>query len=202
MGLHFRGSICSWYLTIWYKTRSKLRLNVKVGEVSSTSVCLTNGEEIMTETAIWTTGLEPDLPDISPPLDLGYRQRVEVLPTLQLTNNPQVYALGDLAAVNDQGKYLTGVAPEALQQGVAVARNISRQLQGRLPKPFRYFNKGRLAIIGGYGGVRRIGFVNLTGFVPWLLWLAVHVVYLPGYYNRWRVMLKLLRVYLLGHRSS
>jgi len=96
---------------------------------------------------------------------------------------------------------LTGVAPEALQQGVAVAHNIERQLKGKTLKPFNYFNKGRLAIIGCYAGVGQIGPVSLTGFLPWLMWLTVHLVYLPGFRSRLLVLISWLHNYLLRDRA-
>jgi len=178
-----------------------VRLGARVRAVTGDRVILESGEELPTPATIWTTGLEPELPKVTPSLELSHRQRVLVLPTLQVPTDERVYALGDLAAGRDRGSYLTGVAPEALQQGVAVARNLARQLGGRTPLPFRYFNKGRLAIIGGYGGVGHIGAVPLRGWLPWLLWLAVHLVYLPGYGNRWQVLRIWFLTFGLGHKS-
>ncbi|MEO0352093.1 MAG: FAD-dependent oxidoreductase, partial [Cyanobacteria bacterium P01_A01_bin.15] len=106
-----------------------------------------------------------------------------------------------LAYAKSNGKPLTGVAPEALQQGVAVARNIRRQLYGKTPQPFSYFNKGRLAIIGGYSGVGKVGPFLLTGFLPWLMWLVVHLVYLPGFRNRLLVLLSWFHGYGLCDRA-
>jgi hypothetical protein len=93
---------------------------------------------------------------------------------------------------------LSGVAPEALQQGVAVARNITRQLRRQSPQPFRYFNKGRLAIIGCHAGVGQILGWTFTGFLAWIMWLGVHLVYLPGFRNRLFVLLTWLQTYLFG----
>jgi NADH:ubiquinone reductase (H+-translocating) len=95
---------------------------------------------------------------------------------------------------------LSGVAPEALQQGVAVARNITRQLRRQSPQPFRYFNKGRLAIIGCHAGVGQILGWTFTGFLAWIMWLGVHLVYLPGFRNRLFVLLTWLQTYLFGDR--
>ena len=121
-------------------------------------------------------------------------------PTLQLQNQAHIYGIGDVAAAQQNGHPLTGIAPEALQQGVAVARNLRRQLRGQAPKPFRYFNKGRLAIIGVGSGVGKIGPVLLTGVLPWLLWLGVHLVYLPGWRNRLVLLITWLHSYGLGDR--
>ncbi len=148
---------------------------------------------------IWTAGLVGTPLTYTPAVETVFKQRLAVRPTLQLPDWDNVYVVGDLAAakVRDRSEYLTGVAPEALQQGVQVARNLHRQAQGRSPQPFTYFDKGRLAVIGGYGAVGQIGSVALTGWVPWLLWFAVHGWYLPGFANRRTVLAQWLRVYLL-----
>jgi NADH:ubiquinone reductase (H+-translocating) len=124
-----------------------------------------------------------------------------VLPTLQSIDYHNVYAIGDVACV-EHGKTLSGVAPEALQQGVAVARNITRQLRGQSPQAFRYFNKGRLAIIVCHAGVGQIHRWTFTGFLAWIMWLGVHLVYLRGFRNRLFVLLTWLQTYLLGDRVA
>jgi len=120
---------------------------------------------------------------------------------LQASEYPEVFVIGDLAHIEDNQKPLAGVAPEALQQGVFVARNIQRRLRGKELKSFSYFNKGRLAIIGCYSGVGKIGAFKLTGFLPWFMWLAVHLVYLPDWRNRLLILLSWLHAYILGDRS-
>lgn len=175
-------------------------LQAKVNQVSQTAIYLENGMTIPAQTTIWTAGVEAAIPSTSAELNRGTRGRLAVRSTLQ-SDYDRVYVIGDAAYIEQAGKSLAGVAPEALQQGVAVATNIQRQLQGNLPQPFRYFNKGRLAIIGGYAAVGRIGRVNLSGIVPWLLWLGVHWVYLPGWRNRLFVLLSWLQNYGLGDRA-
>lgn len=177
----------------------EVRLNSRVQQMSPTYVELPE-IQIPTETVVWAAGTEAARPDLSDPVTDTQKGMLKVGPTLQLENWPNVYAIGDLAQF-DYGKPLAGVAPEALQQGVAVAKNLRRQLRNQPLKPFRYFNKGRLAIIGGYGGIGRIAGVPFGGFLAWLLWLVVHVTYLPGYRSRLMVLLSWLQNYLLGDRS-
>lgn len=176
-------------------------LHTKVARVLSTGVQLETGLKLPTETVIWTTGLAADYPPTSEALATGAKHKLRVRRTLQLLHHPEVYAIGDAAYVEHSGKPLTGVAPEALQEGVVVARNIRLQIQGKSPKPFRYFNKGRLAIIGCYSGVGQIARVPLTGVLAWFLWLAVHLVYLPGCRHRLFVLLSWLHSYGWGDRS-
>lgn len=188
-------------------TQQKLRqlgvqvhLGAQVRQVDQSAVYLANGQSIASETVIWTAGLEAALPDVNGSIEQNARRKVTVLPTLQLPNFPEVYAIGDVAEV--QPAPLTGVAPAALQAGVMVARNIQRQLKGRSPQPFHYFDKGRLAIIGCYAGVGKIAGVPITGFLPWLMWLAVHVVYLPGLRNRWFVFCSWMQAFVWGDRAA
>ncbi|TVP58512.1 MAG: NAD(P)/FAD-dependent oxidoreductase [Nodularia sp. (in: Bacteria)] len=179
----------------------EIYLQTRVSQVTKESVHLQNDEVIPTATVIWTAGLEANSPETSEEISTAKKEKFLVHPTLQLLEQPNVYAIGDLAYFEQNGKPLAGVAPEALQQGVAVARNIQQQLRGKSPKPFSYFNKGRLAIIGCYSGVGKIGNFAFTGFLAWLMWLGVHWVYLPGYRSRLLVLLTWLYTYLLGDRA-
>lgn len=176
-------------------------LQTKVTKVTFESVHLQNHEVIPTATVIWTAGLEANSPTISEEVSLANKGKLLVHPTLQLLEQPNVYAIGDLAYVEQNGKPLTGIAPEALQQGIAVARNIQREFRGKSPEHFSYFNKGRLAIIGCYSGVGKIGAFAFTGSLAWLMWLGVHLIYLPGYRSRLLVLLTWLYTYLLRDRS-
>ncbi|MEO1399871.1 MAG: NAD(P)/FAD-dependent oxidoreductase [Cyanobacteria bacterium J06635_1] len=190
-----------------YTTRKLRQLGVKVhfqtrvSHVTPTSVEFQDGASLSAATVVWAAGLEAALPDTAATPQTARKQKVVVQPTLQLSEHENVYAIGDVAYAQPQGKPLSGVAPEALQQGVAVARNIGRQIRGKAPRPFSYFNKGRLAIIGGYSGVGKIGPILLTGFLPWLMWLSVHLVYLPGFRNRLMVLLSWLHSYGLRDRT-
>jgi NADH:ubiquinone reductase (H+-translocating) len=177
-----------------------VRLSTRIDRITSDAVYLQDREVILTRTAIWTAGVEADVPELSDNWSRGHKHKLRVLPTLQSIDYANVYAIGDVAAVDRDGKTLSGVAPEALQQGVTVARNITRQLRGKSPQPFRYFNKGRLAIIGCHAGVGQIQGLKFTGFLAWIMWLSVHLVYLPGYRNRLFVLLTWLQTYLLGDR--
>ena len=178
-----------------------VQLNSRVSQVNHTTVQMQDGQVISAATVIWAAGLTAAMPEASKNLSSHSKGKLAVHSTLQVLDHPEVYAIGDLAAVESGGKALAGVAPEALQQGVAVARNIKRQLRGKEPKPFHYFNKGRLAIIGGYAGVGKIGPFAFSGFLAWFMWLAVHLVYLPGFRNRALVLISWFHAYLLGDRA-
>jgi len=178
----------------------KVCLQARIQTVEAGWVQLQSGETIEAATIVWAAGLEATTPSLMHPVSADAQGKLLVRQTLQLLDHPQVYAIGDLAHVVNNGQSLAGVAPEALQQGVTVAKNIRRQIQGQLPQPFRYFNKGRLAIIGGFGGVGKIAGIAFTGALAWLLWLGVHLVYLPGHRNRLIVLLTWLHGYLWRDR--
>lgn len=178
----------------------KIHFQTRVSHVTEWSVEFQDGSVLPAGTVVWAAGLEAAIPTATVPLAAAHKRKLKVRSTLQLMEDDHVYAIGDLAYAEQHGKPLAGVAPEALQQGVVVARNIRRQIQGKVPKPFSYFNKGRLAIIGGYAGVGKIGPFLLTGFLPWLMWLSVHLVYLPGGRNRLMVLLNWLYGYGRGDR--
>jgi len=179
----------------------EIRLNTKVSAISDARIELDDGEVLASATVVWAAGIEAAPPPMAQPPRQKAKGKLAVQATLQLVDHPNVYAIGDVAYFEQSGQTLAGVAPEALQQGVTVARNLRRQLQGEAPQPFNYFNKGRLAIVGGYGGVGRVAGINFGGFVAWLLWLLVHVTYLPGYRSRLLVCLTWLQNYVMGDRA-
>lgn len=180
----------------------KVMLRSKVVHINGNGVELDDTNLISTSTVIWSVGVKAAMPKSFPFITREKQGKIVVLPTLQVAEYPEVFAIGDLAKVNCYGKSLSGVAPEALQQGFYVASAIRKQIQGKKIKPFNYFNKGRLAIIGCYSGVGQIGVIKLTGFLPWFFWLAVHVVYFPDWRNRLMILLSWLHNYFTGDRPA
>ena len=176
-------------------------LNTRVMHDSGHQIELDNQDIIDTETVVWAIGIAANPPLLTQPAQPKAQGKLAVRETLQLVERANVYAIGDVAYFEQSGQPLAGVAPEALQQGVAVARNLRRQLRDTDPQPFHYLNKGRLAIVGGYGGVGSVAGVNFNGFVAWLLWLLVHVTYLPGYRSRLLVLLTWVQNYGMGDRA-
>lgn len=180
----------------------KVHFNNRVQEATATKVVLEDGTKITTATIIWTAGLAANFPKPQAELPTASKNKVEVLNTLQLPKYPDVYAVGDVAYVKQDGEPLLGIAPEALQQGGMVAKNLQKQLQGKTPKAFNYFNKGRAAIIARNAGViLLLGKIPLGGFWGWLMWLGIHLYYLPGISNRFKVLGAWLKDYLRRDRS-
>ena len=180
----------------------QVHLRSRVAQVLPHTVELEDGTKIESELIIWTAGVTAVYPDSKSEFTTAQKQKLCVRPTLQLLEYPDIYAMGDVALVKQQGEALLGIAPEALQQGATVARNLKRQLRGLEPQPFDYFNKGKAAIIARNSGIAYLfGKIPLQGFAAWLLWLGIHLYYLPGIANRLVVLGSWLRDYLTHERD-
>lgn len=157
-------------------------------------------QAIPCRTVIWTAGVCGNPVAKKWGLVTDSNGKVTVLPTLQVPEYPQVYIVGDLAA--PQNEQLPMLAPVATQQGATAARNILRHIKGKNPQPMRYQHQGSMVIIGRHAAVVNLfGKVNLTGFVAWLLWLFVHLAFLPSTRNRFHVLLNWLWSYFSRDRS-
>jgi NADH:ubiquinone reductase (H+-translocating) len=146
-------------------------------------------EWIAAATKVWAAGVQASTltrtlsQQSGAPVDRSGRIRVN--PDLTLPGYPEVFVVGDMIDLD----HLPGVAQVAIQGGKYAAAEIERRLSGRPPqKPFHYFDKGDLATISRFRAVARIGKLRLTGFVAWLLWLGVHLVYLTGFKNRFTAL--------------
>ncbi|MBZ5721884.1 MAG: NAD(P)/FAD-dependent oxidoreductase [Acidobacteriia bacterium] len=129
--------------------------------------------------------------------------RVLVNPDLSIPGRPEVFVVGDLAAFKDEdGKWLPGVAPVAMQEGAATAHNIGRDLRDEPRRNFRYFNKGNLATIGRAAAIAEFGEIHISGFLAWLSWLFIHIFFLIGFRNRIIVLIQWAWSYLTYERGA
>src|ERR1700722_12770825 len=129
--------------------------------------------------------------------------RVLVNPDLSIPGHPEVFVVGDLAALKDEhGNWIPGLSPVAIQEGRATARNIGRDLQGEPRKNFHYWNKGTLATIGRAAAVADFGKIHISGFLAWLSWLFVPIFFLIGFRNRILVMIQWAWSYLTFERGA
>jgi NADH:ubiquinone reductase (H+-translocating) len=131
--------------------------------------------------------------------------RVHVQPDLSLPNHPEIFVIGDLAAMNDEhGKMLPGVAPVAMQQGRFVAHLIREELQSRMtPRPaFHYWDKGSLATIGRAAAIAEFGKIHISGFIAWMAWLFIHILFLIGFRNRLLVLIQWAWSYVTYERGA
>ena len=130
--------------------------------------------------------------------------RIKVRPDLTIPNYPDVFIIGDLAyAVDEKGKPLPGVAQVAMQGGAYAAKTIRARVQGKHPlRPFHYFNKGDMAVIGRAAAVANIFGVHLSGWPAWLIWLFVHLMYIVEFQSRILVFIQWGFEYLTFSRGA
>jgi NADH:ubiquinone reductase (H+-translocating) len=184
------------------RTGVEVRTGQVVTQIDSDGVEV-GGERIRSRNVVWAAGVaaSPLGACLGGPTDrVG---RVRVAPDLTVPGAPEVYAIGDLAAMDDaRGQPLPGVAPVANQQGRHAAANIRRTLAGEPPRPFRYVDRGSMATIGRSAAVMQVGRLRLKGLIAWLGWLFVHILVLIGFRNRVAVMMEWAYSYLTWQRGA
>jgi NADH dehydrogenase len=154
----------------------------RVSAVSPTRVTLTSGEEIAAHTLVWGAGLQGNEVVRSLGLELARGNRIAVGPDLTLPGHPEVYVLGDIAAITDgkTGQVLPQLGSVALQSGEHAGESIARRIAGKAPKPFRYRDKGTMAMIGRRAAVvQMLGGRTMTGTAAQVAWGTVHLALLP-----------------------
>jgi NADH dehydrogenase len=168
----------------------EIMLNTRLTDYNGQRVTLADGSRIDAYTLIWTAGVRAaELVD-----RLGVQQaagaRVRVEPTLQLSQHPEVFVIGDAAYVEDEkGQPLPMLATVAQQQAKAAAKNLQRILKGKNPEPFHYKDPGLLATIGRNAAVARIWGLSFSGFIAWAIWVVLHIYRLIGFRNRLVVLI-------------
>jgi NADH dehydrogenase len=159
-------------------------------------------------TAIWAAGVMPSslAAALAEASGSGTDRigRVVVNADLSLPGHPEVLALGDMVAIQQDGRLLTlpGLAPVAMQQGRHAARAVQARLRGAEPAPFEYRDKGNLATIGRLRAVADLKFLRLSGSLAWAAWLTVHLWYLIGFQNRVLVMTRWAFSFLTRARGA
>jgi NADH dehydrogenase len=159
-------------------------------------------ERIDAHTVLWAAGVAaaPIARDLGPHLDRAGRVIVEA--DLSAPGHPGVFVAGDLASFSHQtGRPLPGVAQVAKQEGGHAAANVARLIDGQPTTPFRYVDPGNMATIGRNAAIADFGFLHVSGYLGWLLWLFVHIAFLIGFRNRLSVMLQWAAAYLTHQRS-
>ena len=185
------------------------RTNVFVTDVDPEGVTvktISGQERIAARSVVWSAGVQA-----SPfgrvlerragaPLDRA--GRVLVNPDCSVPGHPEIFVIGDLGHFVQDGQPLPGVAQVAMQQGGYVARLIGKRLHGETASPFRYFDKGSLAVIGRAAAVAQIGRLHISGLLAWLTWLFIHLMYLVEFSNRVLVFVHWGFLYLTFNRGA
>ena len=182
-----------------------VRLGERVTAVDHDGVTLADGERLPTRTVVWAAGVRANpLADA-----LGVEQvrggRIVVRPDLRIPTQPCAFVIGDLAAIEGRdGSLLPQVAQVAKQSGKYVGKTIARGLRAptRSVKPFRYRDRGTMATIGRNSAVADLPLrLRFTGFLAWVVWLFLHLLYLVGFRNRLSVLVSWSWSYLTWDRG-
>jgi NADH dehydrogenase len=175
---------------------------VKVDKVDDRGV-VAAGKLIPCATVLWTAGVaaSPVVKMLGTKMDRAGRALVG--PLLDVFEVPDVFVVGDAAAMTQDGHPVPGVAQAAIQQGQFVGSLIANRVDGRKDgRPFRYRSKGNMAVVGKNFAILEAGSLRTSGFLTWLVWAGLHVLALPQLQNRFRVQNQWFWSYLTGQRSS
>lgn len=163
-------------------------------------------ERIETRTVVWAAGVAPaafaKVLERRAGAKLSPDGRVMVDGQLTVGGHPEIFAIGDIAWVEHKGKPIAGVAPAAIQEARYVARSIAGRLTYRAVKPFHYFYKGSLAVIGRRAGVAEFGPIRMYGVLAWLAWLFIHLLFLVNFRSRLIVFIRWGIQYFTFERGS
>jgi len=180
----------------------KVLTGVKVETVDEQGV-VAGGMRIPSATVLWTAGVaaSPIPKMLCTKTDRVGRALVDRF--LKVVDAHGVFVVGDAASVMQNEHPVPGVAQAAIQEGRYVGRLIAKELKGReVKRPFRYFDKGNMAVVGKNYAVLERGWLHTSGFLTWLVWAFVHILSLPQRQNRLRVQRQWLWSYFTGQRSS
>ncbi len=180
----------------------EVRLGHSVDNIDADGITVA-GERIVSKTVIWTAGVAPSPAGKWLNADTDRAGRVRVQPDLSVPGHPEIFVVGDTASLDRNGIPLPGVAQVALQQGKYVGKLIHKRIAGGpAPKPFKYFDKGNMAVVGKGFAVLQTGKIHLSGFSAWLAWAAVHLQFLATSSLRVSVFLQWIWTFITGQRGS
>jgi NADH:quinone reductase (non-electrogenic) len=186
------------------------RTGAMVVDIKQNSVTVKEGDRtdtIPTHTVLWAAGVlasplgKQIAADTGAPADRA--GRVLVNPDMTVPGHPEIFVIGDLSNFSHQtGKPLPGVAQPAIQQGKYVADVIKARFKGKQFKPFHYFDKGNLAVIGRAKAVADLNFIGISGLPAWLIWIFIHLLYIVEFQNRLLIALQWAWLYITWGRSA
>jgi NADH dehydrogenase len=186
----------------------EVRTSTRVKSITKGCVELESGESILAQNIIWGAGVAATPLTKTLGVELDRAGRVKVLPDLSLLGHPEVFAVGDMTSLlQANGKPVPGVSPAAMQEARHAARLIEDELANGSTEParrapFKYWDKGTMATIGRSAAVAESGPVHLDGFLAWLAWLFIHLLFLVGFRNKISVILSWMYSYLTYKRGA
>jgi len=180
----------------------EVRLGQAVDQIDEQGVIVA-GERIASKTVIWTAGVAPSPAGKWLGVETDHSGRVRIREDLTVPGHPEIMVVGDTASLDQDGKPLPGVAQVAIQQGRYAGRLIRSRMAGSSPPlPFRYFDKGSMAVVGKGFAILQTGKVRISGLLAWLAWAAVHLEFLGTSSLRVSVFVQWVWSYLTGQPGS
>jgi len=180
----------------------EVRLGQGVDQIDEHGVIVA-GERILSKTVIWTAGVAPSPAGTWLNVETDRAGRVRVQNDLSVPGHPEIFVIGDTASLDQDGKPLPGVAQVAIQGGRYAAHVIRSRISGNPPpKPFRYFDKGNLAVVGKGFAVLQSGKLQMSGIIAYLIWAFVHLQFLATPGLRLSVFLQWVWTFFTGQRGS
>jgi NADH dehydrogenase len=180
----------------------EVRLGKAVQSIDENGVIL-GDERIPSRSVIWTAGVAPSPAGKWLGCEVDRAGRVRIQPDLTVQEHPDIFVIGDTSSLDQDGRPLPGVAQVAMQQGKYTAKSIFRKVTLKSPlPPFRYFDKGNLAVVGKNFAVLQSGHVKISGFFAWLVWALIHIQFLAESSLRFSVFLQWVWTYISGKRGD
>jgi NADH:ubiquinone reductase (H+-translocating) len=180
----------------------EVRLGHGVDQIAADGVVVA-GERIASKTVIWTAGVAPSPAGKWLKVETDRAGRVRIQKDLTVPGHPEIFVVGDTASLEQDGKPLPGVAQVAMQQGRYAGKLIHSRINGGKPlAPFRYFDKGSMAVVGKGFAVLQRGKIQTSGLGAWLIWAFVHLQFLATSGLRLSVFLQWIWTYLTAQRGS
>ena len=180
----------------------EVRLGHSVDQIDADGIVVA-GERIASKTVIWTAGVAPSPAGKWLNVEMDRAGRVRIQKDLTVPAHPEILVVGDTASLDQNGKPLPGVAQVAMQQGRYAGKLIHGRIVGNSPpRPFSYFDKGNMAVVGKGFAVLQSGKVQVSGFLAWLTWAAVHLQFLATSSLRLSVFLQWIWTYVTGQRGD
>src|SRR5881397_2950745 len=180
----------------------EIHLGHNVEKIDSEGVIVA-GERIASKTVIWTAGVTSSPAGKWLGAQTDRAGRVRIKSDLSVPGNPEIFVVGDTASLDQDGKPLPGVAQVAMQQGRYAGKLIRRHIAGKnSTKPFRYFDKGNMAVVGKGYAVLESGKLRLHGLIAWLGWAFIHITFLSQLSLKISVFLQWGWLFLTGQRGS
>jgi NADH dehydrogenase len=181
----------------------EVRTSSAVTGIDANGVEIGGQQRIAAKSVFWAAGVQASGLGRSLGVELDRAGRVKVNADLSIPGHRDAFVIGDMAHLEEPGRGLVpGLAPAAIQQGRLAARNVLASVEGRPRRPFRYRDKGMMATIGKHKAIAQTGRFRLTGFLAWVAWLFIHILYLIGFKNRFFVFVQWVWSYVFSKRGA